>query len=117
MHLFEGDILGEYNFLSLYDGRHSVTPYFTVGLGLTGNLSLDPTQNNGSNGTSVIIPLGVGGKFLLTKNAQLRLEYQHSIPFEVGGGSNHPNSQFGSYGLVQVGISIRLSALAPERYE
>jgi hypothetical protein len=118
MHLFEGDILEEYNFLSLYDGKHIFTPFITVGLGLTGNLSLDSTQNNGNSGTSFIIPLGAGGKFLLNKNVQLRLEYQQRIPVGVGGGSYYPHSQFGSYGIAQVGISIRLSSLlAPGRYE
>ncbi|MDR0791817.1 MAG: porin family protein, partial [Chitinophagaceae bacterium] len=115
MRLFESDVLGEYNFLSLYNGKYSFTPYLTAGVGLTGNLNLDSTSVQ-NYGTSVVVPLGVGGKFLLNKNVQLRVEYQHRLP--IGISSNSSNGKFGSYGLVQIGVSIRMSALlTPGRYE
>jgi hypothetical protein len=113
MRLFEGDILGEYNFLNLYKSKNRFTLYLTGGIGLTGNLNLDSEENDG---TSVIVPLGGGGKFLMGKNAQLRVEYQHRLP--VGISSNTSNNKFESYGLVQIGVSIRMSALlSPGRYE
>ena len=116
INLFETDLLGEYNFLNMYDGQHTFTLYATAGLGITGNLSLD-AANNGSGGTSFIVPLGVGGKWALNRNVQLRLEYIHRITF--GNDLSYPNSKWhGTYGMALLGISIRLSSLlSPGRYE
>ena len=114
MHLFEADLLGEYNFVNMYDGRHVFTLYAAAGFGLTGNLSL---ENNKNGGTSPILPLGGGGKMALNRNVQLRLEYIHRITF--GNDLSYSNSKWhGTYGMALLGVSIRLSSLlAPGRYE